>query len=76
MTSLLKALTTVFSNQHYAVEVATDGQAGWDLVEAFAYDLILLDVMLPKLDRWPLPTPAIAWLSNADSVANRSEQSR
>lgn len=47
---IAKALTTVLSNQHYAVEVATDGQAGWDLVEAFAYDLILLDVMLPKLD--------------------------
>lgn len=37
-------------NQHYAVEVAKDGQAGWELVQAFAYDLILLDVMLPKLD--------------------------
>jgi DNA-binding response OmpR family regulator len=47
---IAKALATVLSNQHYAVEVATDGQAGWDLVEAFAYDLILLDVMLPKLD--------------------------
>jgi len=47
---IAKALTAVLSNQHYAVEVATDGQAGWELVEAFAYDLILLDVMLPKLD--------------------------
>jgi diguanylate cyclase (GGDEF)-like protein len=45
-----KALTAVLSSQHYAVEVATDGQASWELVEAFAYDLILLDVMLPKLD--------------------------
>lgn len=47
---IAKALTTVLSNQRYAVEVATDGEAGWELVEAFAYDLILLDVMLPKLD--------------------------
>lgn len=47
---IAKALTTVLSNQHYAVEVATDGEAGWELVEAFAYNLILLDVMLPKLD--------------------------
>lgn len=44
------ALTTVLCHQHYAVEVATDGQAAWDLVEAFDYDLIMLDVMLPKLD--------------------------
>lgn len=36
--------------QHYLVEVAADGQAGWDLAEAFEYDLILLDLMLPKLD--------------------------
>ena len=47
---IAKALTTVLSNQHYAVEVATDGEAGWELIEAFAYDLILLDVILPKLD--------------------------
>lgn len=47
---IAKALTAVLSSQHYAVEVASDGQAGWELVESFAYDLILLDVMLPKLD--------------------------
>jgi diguanylate cyclase (GGDEF)-like protein len=45
-----KALMSVLSNQKYAVEVATDGQAGWELVQAFAYDLVMLDVMLPKLD--------------------------
>ncbi|NJM71767.1 MAG: response regulator [Scytonema sp. RU_4_4] len=45
-----KALTTVLEHQNYAVEVATDGQAAWDLVQAFEYDLIMLDVMLPKLD--------------------------
>ncbi len=44
------ALTNVLGDQNYAVEVAKDGEAGWELVEAFPYDLILLDVMLPKLD--------------------------
>jgi len=44
-----KALSRAF-DQHYVVEVARDGQAGWELVEACTYDLILLDVMLPKLD--------------------------
>ncbi len=47
---IAKALTTVLCNQHYAVEVASDGQAAWDLVQVFDYDLIMLDVMLPKLD--------------------------
>ncbi|MFB2978161.1 response regulator [Microseira sp. BLCC-F43] len=45
-----EALTNVLGDQNYAVEVAKDGEAGWELVEAFAYDLILLDVILPKLD--------------------------
>ena len=43
-------LTTALTRQHYVVDVAVDGQAGWELVDGFSYDLILLDVMLPKLD--------------------------
>jgi DNA-binding response OmpR family regulator/HPt (histidine-containing phosphotransfer) domain-containing protein len=43
---LAKALT----DQHYTVDVAADGKAGWELVESFTYDLILLDLVLPKLD--------------------------
>lgn len=45
-----EAVARVFAQHHYAVEVARDGQAGLNLVEASAYDLIVLDVMLPKLD--------------------------
>jgi PAS domain S-box-containing protein len=44
------ALVATLGHQNYTVEVATDGEVGWDLIEAFAYDLILLDVTLPKLD--------------------------
>ena len=36
--------------QNYAVEIAADGELAWQLIQAFEYDLILLDVMLPKLD--------------------------
>jgi len=43
-------LTAVLTNQNYAVEVAVDGLAAWDLVQAFDYDLIVLDVVIPKLD--------------------------
>ncbi len=43
-------LTTALTRQHYVVDVAVDGLAGWELVNGFTYDLILLDVMLPKLD--------------------------
>ncbi len=47
---MTEALVKALTDQHYAIDVATDGQAGWELVEAIAYDLILLDVILPKLD--------------------------
>ncbi|MCL6436237.1 MAG: response regulator [Leptolyngbyaceae cyanobacterium HOT.MB2.61] len=45
-----EALVAALSNQNYTVEVASDGEAGWELAEAFTYDLILLDVTLPRLD--------------------------
>ncbi|MBD2309002.1 response regulator [Chroococcidiopsis sp. FACHB-1243] len=43
-------LKTTLIEQHYLVDLAMDGQAGLEMAEAFIYDLILLDVMLPKLD--------------------------
>lgn len=36
--------------EHYAVDVALDGEAGLDLGLVHDYDLIILDVMLPKRD--------------------------
>lgn len=45
--NLLKAKLT---EQRYIVDIAADGQEGWDYVEAQDYDLIVLDVMLPKVD--------------------------
>ncbi|MBD2256095.1 response regulator [Pseudanabaena sp. FACHB-2040] len=43
-------LKTVLTEHRYVVDTAADGQAGWELVEEISYDLVLLDVMLPKLD--------------------------
>lgn len=43
-------LVKLLNDQHYTVDSATDGQAGWELLDCYTYDLILLDVMLPKLD--------------------------
>jgi two-component system copper resistance phosphate regulon response regulator CusR len=36
-------------SERYAVDVAADGPSGWEFVEAYDYDLIILDVMLPAL---------------------------
>jgi diguanylate cyclase (GGDEF)-like protein len=43
-------VTALTHHHHYAVEVATDGEAAWELLQSFTCDLILLDVILPKLD--------------------------
>jgi DNA-binding response OmpR family regulator/HPt (histidine-containing phosphotransfer) domain-containing protein len=45
-----EALVAVLNNQNYVVEVAPDGETALDLVESYYYDLILSDVILPKLD--------------------------
>ena len=44
------ALAEDLTDQHYLTDVVYDGQAGWEMADAFTYDLILLDVMLPKVD--------------------------
>ncbi|HBE35161.1 MAG TPA: hypothetical protein DD990_28650, partial [Cyanobacteria bacterium UBA11368] len=38
------------TSQHYAVDMASDGQMGWEYAQGTPYDLILIDVGLPKLD--------------------------
>lgn len=43
-------LSEVLSDEQYLVDVATDGEEGRDFVESCDYDLVLLDVMLPKLN--------------------------
>lgn len=43
---LMEALT----NRQYIVDVAYDGATAKDLFDAYAYDLLLLDITLPKLD--------------------------
>ncbi|MBN3888512.1 MAG: response regulator [Nostoc sp. JL31] len=43
---LLKSLT----KQHYVVDVVQDGQMGWEYTQSTNYDLLLIDVGLPKLD--------------------------
>lgn len=44
--SLMEALTA----QRYSVDCVRDGEAAWEQTQAFQYDLLLLDVTLPKLD--------------------------
>ena len=47
---LAEALSEALADQLYVVEIASDGEAAWEQIITVEYDLILLDVMLPKLD--------------------------
>jgi DNA-binding response OmpR family regulator len=44
------ALVEELTDRHHVVELATDGELGLELALASPHDLILLDIMLPKLD--------------------------
>lgn len=48
---LLAGVVAEFLTDHlHLVDVVTDGESAWNQIRTLEYDLILLDVMLPKLD--------------------------
>jgi len=36
--------------ERYAVDLSHDGQTGWEMADAYDYDLVILDLMLPGLN--------------------------
>lgn len=47
---LADVLKQALTQQRYVVELAGDGQIGWECARTSSYDLILMDVGLPALD--------------------------
>lgn len=47
---IANALKKGLEQEHYTVDLAFDGEQGFDLASTDEYDLILLDLMLPKMD--------------------------
>ncbi len=47
---LIKVLTKTLKAHHYIIDAVKDGEMGWTYGSTFEYDLIVLDVVLPKLD--------------------------
>ncbi|MGE5656929.1 MAG: response regulator [Actinomycetota bacterium] len=45
-----EVLQAILAGKNFLVDGATDGETAWELLQQFAYDMVLLDVMLPKLD--------------------------
>ena len=74
---LLKVYRTNFDIMGFEVDTAADGQEGWEKIKLGGYDVILLDLKLPKLSGMQLLTlvknenmghknGAIVVLSNVD----------
>lgn len=47
---LAEALSHILKKNYYTVDVANDGEAGLDNALSGIYDVIVLDIMLPKMD--------------------------
>jgi two-component system, OmpR family, copper resistance phosphate regulon response regulator CusR len=50
--AISELLSRTLAEQHYSVDVAADGGEGELLAKVNDYDLIILDIMLPKKDGW------------------------
>jgi two-component system copper resistance phosphate regulon response regulator CusR len=68
-----------FVEEGYVADAAADGPDGLHLALTGSYDIIILDVMLPKLDGWSvltqikarMPLQAVVLLTALDAVSNR-----
>jgi DNA-binding response OmpR family regulator len=46
----IQVLAGILKNEKYAISFATDGQQALEMIESEDYNLILLDIMMPKMD--------------------------
>jgi DNA-binding response OmpR family regulator len=47
---LAEVVEEFLSDRRHTVDIVSDGEVAWDQIQTLNYDLILLDLMLPKLD--------------------------
>ena len=47
---MAKTIQSLLKKQNYLADIASDGEEGVDCILSGIYDLVILDVMLPKLD--------------------------
>jgi DNA-binding response OmpR family regulator len=71
----------ILTKEGYTIEQASDGQEGLELMRKGGYDLVLLDIMLPKLDGFQIleklqleppssPNKAVLILTNLGKEVN------
>ena len=75
---LQRTLAAALREENYAVDTASDGAEGLFKAQQNAYDAVLLDVMLPKLDGWgvlaalrPANRTPVLMLTARDAVPDR-----
>jgi diguanylate cyclase (GGDEF)-like protein len=77
--TIASVLTEALATHHYMVETTADGVTGLEMAQAFHYDLLVLDIILPRLDGMTLCRQVrshglqipILLLSAKDSSADR-----
>lgn len=76
---LAESIRTLLESKGFETEVAYDGEAGREYAELGIYDLLILDVMMPKLNGYEVArqvrqkhlTPPILMLTAKSSVEDR-----
>ncbi len=75
---LVRSLAATLREENYAVDTAEDGEEGLFKARSGAYDAIVLDVMLPRLDGWqvlaslrPACRTPVLMLTARDTVPDR-----
>ncbi len=79
--SVLDVLTALLTDEGYAVQTASDGRAALKLIAADLPDLLITDLMMPRLDGWRLvtavrehcPTVPVIVMSAVDPKAGRRD---
>lgn len=48
--SLNKVITKELQANHYTVDACHDGEEAWEYLSVTSYDIVILDIMMPKMD--------------------------
>jgi len=78
-TSVASFITKGLKEEQYAVDATVDGEEGFQMASTIPYDLLILDVMVPKLDGFTIcrrvrekgSTTPILLLTARDTVEDR-----
>ena len=79
--NLNRILTEALTDEGYSVDPCFDGQEAWDALACAEYDVLVLDIMMPRMDGLTLVrklresgcTTPVLFLTSRDSVEDKVE---